>query len=220
MNDLNMIHAQEADLRSRVAASGLACDSPSRAPSSRDVDAFRAAMQEDRQEHGGTSQPDSGSFHEKQPCAPGENPQASLSSLFSMVGMFSEVEGMASAGPVHAAGLSAEELDRLVERILVSAEDGRQEVRLTLSDRILPGTEIILSRTPEGMLSVSLHCTDSSSFQTLVASQFDLKKRLEAHEMTAVEVSVDIQQEDGNADRRSRGYFALDPDEARKTDDA
>jgi len=137
-----------------------------------------------------------------------------------MVGMFSEVEGMASAGPVHAAGLSAEELDRLVERILVSAEEGRQEVRLTLSDRILPGTEIILSRTPEGMLSVSLHCTDSSSFQTLVASQFDLKKRLEEHEMAAVEVSVDIQQEDGDADRRSRGYFALDPDEARKTDDA
>ena len=137
-----------------------------------------------------------------------------------MVGMFSEVEGMASAGPVHAAGLSAEELDRLVERILVSAEDGRQEVRLTLSDRILPGTEIILSRTPEGMLSVALHCTDASSFQTLVASQFDLKKRLEEHEMAAVEVSVDIQQEDGDADRRSRGYFALDPDEARKTDDA
>jgi len=220
MNDLNTIHAQEADLRSRVAASGLACDSPSRAPNSRDVDAFRAAMKEDRQEHGGTSQPDSGSFHEKQPCEPDGNPQASLSSLFSMVGMFSEVEGMASAGPVHAAGLSAEELDRLVERILVSAEDGRQEVRLTLSDRILPGTEIILSRTPEGMLSVALHCTDSSSFQTLVASQFDLKKRLEAHEMAAVEVSVDIQQEDGDADRRSRGYFALDPDEARKTDDA
>ena len=220
MNDINTIHAQEADLRSRVAASGLACDSPSRAPNSRDVDAFRAAMKEDRQEHGGASQPDSGSFHEKQPCAPDENPQASLSSLFSMVGMFSEVEGMASAGPVHAAGLSAEELDRLVERILVSAEEGRQEVRLTLSDRILPGTEIILSRTPEGMLSVSLHCTDSSSFQTRVASQFDLKKRLEAHEMTAVEVSVDIQQEDGDADRRSRGYFALDPDEARKTDDA
>ena len=220
MNDINTIHAQEADLRSRVAASGLACDSPSRAPSSRDVDAFRAAMKEDRQEHGGASQPDSGSFHEKQPCAPDENPQASLSSLFSMVGMFSEVEGMASAGPVHAAGLSAEELDRLVERILVSAEDGRQEVRLTLSDRILPGTEIILSRTPEGMLSVSLHCTDASSFQTLVASQFDLRQRLEAHEMAAVEVSVDIQQEGGDADRRSRGYFALDPDEARKTDDA
>ncbi len=220
MNDINTIHAQETDLRSRVAASGLACDSPSRAPNSRDVDAFRAAMKEDRQEHGGASQPDSGSFHEKQPCAPDENPQASLSSLFSMVGMFSEVEGMASAGPVHAAGLSAEELDRLVERILVSAEDGRQEVRLTLSDRILPGTEIILARTPEGMLSVTLHCTDSSSFQTLVASQLDLKKRLEAHEMAAVEVSVDIQQEGGDADRRSRGYFALDPDEARKTDDA
>ena len=131
-----------------------------------------------------------------------------------------EVEGMASAGPVHAAGLLAEELDRLVERILVSAEDGRQEVRLTLSDRILPGTEIILSRTPEGMLSVALHCTDASSFQTLVASQFDLKKRLEEHEMASVEVSVDIQQEGGDADRRSRGYFALDPDEARKTDDA
>jgi len=220
MNNLNTIHAQEADLRSRVADSALACDSPSRAPSSRDVDAFRAAMKEDRQEHGGASQPDSGPFHEKQPCAPDGNPQASLSSLFSMIGMFSEVEGMASAGPVHAAGLSAEELDRLVERILVSAEEGRQEVRLTLSDRILPGTEISLSRTPEGMLSVALHCTDSSSFQTLVASQFDLKKRLEAHEMAAVEVSVDIQQEDGDADRRSRGYFALDPDEARKTDDA
>ena len=220
MNDLNTIHAQEADLRSRVAASGLACDSPSRAPDSRDVDAFRAAMKEDRQEHGGASQPDSGPFHEKLPYAPDENPQASLSSLFSMVGMFSEVEGMASAGPVHAAGLSADELDRLVERILVSAEEGRQEVRLTLSDRILPGTEIILSRTPEGMLSVSLHCTDASSFQTLVASQFDLRQRLEAHEMAAVEVSVDIQQEGGDADRRSRGYFALDPDEARKTDDA
>ena len=57
------------------------------------------------------------------------------------------------------------------------------------------------------MLIVSLHCTSEPSFQTLVASQMDLKARLEDFENRSVQVSVDIDREDSDADRRSRGYF-------------
>ena len=110
--------------------------------------------------------------------------------------------------------LSPDALETLVDRILVSsAELGRAEVRLTLSDRVLEGTEIHLRRAPDGQLIVSLHCTSETSFQTLVASQMDLRERLEDFENRSVQLSVDIDREGGEADRRSRGYIAPDEQE-------
>ena len=107
------------------------------------------------------------------------------------------------------------DLEMLVDRILVSASDiGRHEVRLTLSGHVLGGTEIVLQRSLEGMLIVTLQCTDISSFQTLVASQMELKARLEDYENRSVQVSVDIDKERNDADRRSRGYTEQEPQEA------
>ena len=107
------------------------------------------------------------------------------------------------------------DLEMLIDRILVSASDiGRHEVRLTLSGHVLGGTEIVLQRSLEGMLIVTLQCTDISSFQTLVASQMELKARLEDYENRSVQVSVDIDKERNDADRRSRGYTEQEPQEA------
>lgn len=250
MSNLNISYAQEADLRSRVSDTGLFCDSPSGAPDSKDVDAFRLAMKEehffsrDRDAFGrplaDESYPDSsfpveskrGSAFsaegsrgnafpaEDTPVLSDEASQTPLSTLFSMVNTFNEVAVSGRVEAVHAV-LTEEELNILVERILVSAaDDGTQEVRLILNERFLSGTEIVLSRNLEGQLVVALNCIDQSTFQTLVASQFDLKAKLEEHELIGVEVTVNIDQEDSDSDRRSRGYYALDPDELWKTDDA
>jgi type III secretion system needle length determinant len=136
-----------------------------------------------------------------------------FASLFSM-GAGSSSAPVSEAGSV-APPLSPEALEALVDRILVSsAEMGRAEVRLTLRDSVLGGTEIVLSRSIDGQLTVSLHCTSESSFQTLVASQMELKGRLEDFENRSVQVSVDIDREGSDADRRSRGYFEQEQQEA------
>ena len=249
MNDLNILHAQNADLKNRVADSGLACDSPASAPDCKDVDAFRLAMGEGMQEFDGSPMRNAylsqrqdvltdapmrnGAYpHEEVHPYKGALPregeqaeanasmQAQFSSFFSLATMFSEADAPAQ---VEAARhiLTQEELEILVDRILVSAaKDGMQEVRLTLSQSILAGTEIVLSRAVDGQLTVVLHCTDASAFQTLVASQADLQKMLEAHEAEGVNVSVNIHQESNDAGRRSRGYFEFDPAEPGKTDNA
>ena len=151
---------------------------------------------------------------------PLENGHSQLASLFSMVSTFADVEAPATVVATQAI-LSEEDLNMLVERILVSAaNDGTQEVRLILNERVLSGTEIILSRDHGGQLVVALHCTDASTFQTLVASQFDLKQMLEAREASTVHVSVDIHQDGNDSERRSRGYFEYEPDQLRKRDNA
>ena len=338
MSDLNILHAQNADLKSRVSDSGLVCDSLASAPDRKDIEAFRLAMREGSQgfrdfpasahhsqdappcllsmpEEKGKdfSQPlgyhaaysnESAPAHrgseafrpvmreggqplydspaathlsqDGKPCqlnmreegkglidtfqhatrestqsadafpvrkqegkscfdSPDRhtdanleleqsnldtNPQAQLSSLFSMAITFNDVEGPATvAAPL--AMLSEEDLNMLVERILVSAADnGTQEVRLILNERVLAGTEIILSRDISGQLSVTLHCTDVNTFQTLVASQFDLKQMLESRETSSVQVAVDIHQDGNDAERRSQGYFDYEPDQLRKRDNA
>ena len=53
MSDLNILHAQNADLRSRVSNSGLACDAPTSA-NRKDIDAFELAMGENLIESDGS----------------------------------------------------------------------------------------------------------------------------------------------------------------------
>lgn len=213
MNDLNMVNAQNAELRSIDSPTGLECDAPSSVPDKTLIDEFRRAMGNSDGRQLGLA--DSANFDASgmvDSFAEGDSVMP-FASLFSM-GAGSSNTPVSEAGSV-APPLSPEALEALVDRILVSsAEMGRAEVRLTLRDSVLGGTEIVLSRSIDGQLTVSLHCTSESSFQTLVASQMELKGRLEDFENRSVQVSVDIDREGSDADRRSRGYFEQEQQEA------
>lgn len=142
-----------------------------------------------------------------------------------MEGMFRRVGPDGADGAQAAAQASGPadpaDMDRLtsslVERILVSTpESGGNEVRILLGDA-LPGTEIRMTRGPDGMLTVDLVTDDANSFQTLVAARTELKTRLDQLEKGGVRVEVtdNARQDDGNADRRSAGYMDYDPDNQR-----
>ena len=148
------------------------------------------------------------------------NDAAALRDLFS--GMMRPAETFAAgrteqaAAPAPANAADHPQLEKIVERILVSAPDqGGQEVRITLSSQALQGTDIILHRNVTGELSVTLQTGDPRSFQTLVASQGELKQLLETQEKGEVRVTVagDTPQEQNDSNRRSRGYTSYENDE-------
>jgi len=113
------------------------------------------------------------------------------------------VEAMGKAGEV------GELVDKLVERILVSEPGkGHPEVRITLGDGALSGTELSLSRAADGQLFVRLSCADAASFQTAVGAQDSLRSALERNgEQVRVEVAQSGTQggNEGDTRRRSRG---------------
>ncbi|MDR2935058.1 MAG: hypothetical protein LBV70_04160 [Candidatus Adiutrix sp.] len=149
-----------------------------------------------------------------------------LSSIMSQV--WGQALGQsAQAGPAEAGAIAPpagtepglEELVRgLVGEILVSPADQPGEVRLKVNESLLPGTEIILARDADGLLTVSLVSGRADSFQTLVAAQDSLKAALAAQERDGVRVTVSRTEagagEDGSAERRSRGLGWNDQDEA------
>lgn len=98
--------------------------------------------------------------------------------------------------------------EKLVERILVGqTPDGGQEVRLRLGPDVLPGTEIRMTKAPDGTLEVVLVTDDASSFQTLVAAQSDLKARLERLDSPVrIDITSESGAEDNDSNRRSRGW--------------
>lgn len=222
MSDLDMTKTQAADLRNVSSPSGLCCDAPSAAPDSSAVDAFRLAMEsEERGFEGGKPYAGTdGCEHFFSPdTVTDEEALRQFSSLFSMpASAFAANDAVGGRAAEQLSGcspLADVDLEMLVDRILVSASGiGRHEVRLILSGHVLGGTEIVLQRSLEGMLIVTLQCTDISTFQTLVASQMELKARLEDYENRSVQVSVDIDKERNDADRRSRGYTEQEPQEA------
>lgn len=218
MNDVNMADAHTAGLRSIASPTGLSCDAPSAAPDETLVEEFRRAM-DDAGRGGGESLPRGahagGDLPADTPLPPSSAGEAAMpfASLFSM-GTAMSCAPAEAAGPAYPP-LPPDALESLVDRILVSsAEGGSREVRLILSDRILSGTEIIVRRSFDGQLAVCLHCTSESTFQTLTASQAALRERLEDFENRSVQVSVDIDRERGDADRRSRGLREPDQQES------
>lgn len=142
--------------------------------------------------------------------------EALLDSLFGRLA--ASRNGAESVAPAEAAPVStetAELVDRLVDRILVSEPGrGQPEVRLTLGDRALPGTEVSISRSPDGQLTVRLTSTDPQSFQTLVGAQDSLRTALEQQgENVRIDVIRETASDDGDPNRRSRGYQQYHPDE-------
>jgi len=125
----------------------------------------------------------------------------------------------ATGGPAEAAGDFNNLVTGLVDRILTSSTEtgGAQEVRLQVSQDLLPDTEIRLSRGLDGLLSVTLVTGRPESFQTLVAAQDSLRTALSGLEEKEVRLTVTGAGtgagEDGSAERRSRGYDPLEPND-------
>lgn len=135
---------------------------------------------------------------------PGQMPSLPLNDLFSgrMTSITpGEVRPQAPMPP-------GELAEKLVERILVGqTADGGQEVRLRLGPDVLPGTEIRMTKGPDGTLEVVLVTDDASSFQTLVAAQSDLKARLERLDSPVrIDITSESGAEDNDSNRRSRGW--------------
>ena len=122
----------------------------------------------------------------------------------------------AQAVPAQAASMpDVQAFESLVSRILVSTpERGGTEVRLTLSDPSLKGTEVSVIRDAGGALTVKISAGDPSAFQTLVSSRGELVSALETQEKLPVTVELsdrkDERGEDDNPGRRSKGLDMLD----------
>lgn len=116
-----------------------------------------------------------------------------LSQLFSQSAPVERETGPASVQAAAAeARLDREELEALTSRILVSVPDAEgHEVRLTLSEPPLEGTEICVRRDSLGQLSVTIIAGDPNAFQTLVEAQGDLAGSLQACERDPVSIRVE-----------------------------
>ena len=87
----------------------------------------------------------------------------------------------------------------LVDRILVANPkfQGEHEVRLTLSQNSgLMGTEIILRRDLDGLLSVVINAHNQEQFKKLVSVRNDLNVALERHEKSSIRLEIYNSEED------------------------
>lgn len=148
------------------------------------------------------------------------SPSALMESLFGARMTTAGESATGSVGPGEAANMG-EMVDRLVERILVSEPGkGNPEVRITLGDGALSGTELSLSRAPDGQLAVRLSCSAFAAFQTAVEAQDSLRAALErSGENVRVEV-VRSGESDGTAggnegdSQRRSAMYGIVPDTA------
>ena len=111
----------------------------------------------------------------------------------------------------------AEKLQQLVDKIYVSGKDAVNgaEVRLSIKDSILPGTEIRINRN-EGAVSVMLNTTSAESHNLLAQHKASLEKML-ADKFTNEIVKVDLHMADNNHDEndgRSRNEYV--PEDEKK----
>lgn len=152
------------------------------------------------------------------------------------------LEGTAPpGGPANLAeisGMDQRVLTQLVDSILVSAQEGKQEVRIKVQDAVLKDTTIVV-RLQDGQLDVQLRTGDSYSSQLLhqnvdtlrhalegrqlgqtsstVPSPLQVQVRVEDHETPQDDTGKWGQQgqrgQQGQQDQRSRGNFLWDRDE-------
>lgn len=84
-------------------------------------------------------------------------------------------------------------INELVERILISDQNtnGSQEVIIKLGQNsVLEGTEIILTRSLDGSLSVLINPKDRDQFKTLIEAKQDLEFSLQKHEKGMINVTI------------------------------
>jgi len=97
----------------------------------------------------------------------------------------------------------------LAERILVNMDNrsAGSEVRITLKDSVLPGTEIILRQEGERLV-VQLVSSHPASLDALRSAQKDLQDKLLALDRdVSVEIMDSREREDGDGRSRGLDYF-------------
>jgi type III secretion system needle length determinant len=156
----------------------------------------------------------------------GEQPGGMMSDLSAIFQKAqASVSGMgttaASAAAQAAAPNPAEKLDGLVDRILVSTpKPGEaQEIRITLNNDLLPGTEVRMSRA-DGELKVEFVVDKADSGRFLQTSRDDLSNRLANKLSDSVEVKLTYKEDHSGGesqDGRSRQQRNL-YDEMEKND--
>ena len=192
----------------RVEHTGSRLDAPqgSGAPNPGARDDFEKAMER----RGGES-----SGEEHHDGEDGQNPQA-MPSASSLLSSLFESKMSAVAAPAPVVSNLDDLVDDLVQRILVSdpKAGAPTEIRLQLNDAVLPGTEIVLQRGPDGLLNVLLASGNASSLQTLVSARHTLAEELERHGPVTVRVvsAEENRQGDNDANRRSQGLVDYEPE--------
>lgn len=155
-----------------------------------------------------------------------EQHHAENSSAHNPLGMTHPLDGMFLGAPASSPAVRAEGSTtledaastlwgKLSERILVAeTPQGGHEVRITVGQDILPGTEISLTRYPDGGLTAVLITDNAATLQTLVAGRDDLRHRLEnmGEKNVRVDVRTSTGDNSGDMDRRSRGLIYPDPE--------
>ncbi|MRI33781.1 hypothetical protein EOPP23_12375 [Endozoicomonas sp. OPT23] len=108
-----------------------------------------------------------------------------------------------------------EAINKLVDKIMVSAKDAVNgaEVRMTLKDNILPGTEIRLQRVA-GTLQVTMNTSSAESHNILAASEASLQKTLSERLGDKVQVNINMSGAGGEqSDGRSREEYVAAEDQ-------
>jgi hypothetical protein len=110
-----------------------------------------------------------------------------------------ETTPVAAPAAVDAPRLDADTTTKLVDRILVSAADakGNAEVRLSLREDVLPGTEIRIQRQPDGGVTVQFVTNDVRAEQMLGSRQLNDLQNTLAQSLN-VEVRVSTVRTDGS----------------------
>lgn len=137
-----------------------------------------------------------------------------------MVGTPTLGEVAGQGGLAEISGMDQRVLTQLVDSILVSAQEGKQEVHIKVQDAVLKDTTIVV-RLQNGQLEVQLHTSDSYSSQLLHQNVDTLRHALESrHFGQPVQVQVEErdapqehQGQQGQQDKRSRGNFLWDQEE-------
>lgn len=203
-------HLQQADTPARTEGGA------GRPPDASAKEQFERVMERNHEGRGSErhAMPDKDNAADTMP-----SPSALMESLFSgrmerALTTPGQVQAASEPGNLSDVG---ELVDKLVERILVSEPGkGAPEVRITLGDGALAGTELSLSRAQDGQLCVRLSCADAASFQTAVGAQDGLRAALERQGET---VRLEIGQNDagggneGDSRRRSQGLVYDAPQE-------
>ncbi len=105
------------------------------------------------------------------------------------------------------------QIQEIADRILVATnKDGSQEVRISINDQALAGTEVRINKSLDGQLNIRFETSNANSFQTLVSSQDILKSALETQASNVrIEVSQGSQQGQNQGESRGKmGYFQED----------
>ncbi len=146
------------------------------------------------------------------------SPNSLYSSLFSgqNLGQSANVDATQA---LQKSELSSDMVQELANRILVATNnDGSQEVRISLADKALAGTEVSIIKATDGQLTVRFDTTNPYSFQSLVSAQDTLKSALENQNANVrIEVNSGEQGSEQNPHGESRGkqqYFTEDEEQS------